>query len=213
LIRDLRHNDGQIFATSLAFMEPCDWIRAAHVLGIDVNRPDAHGETFLHVAARHRAHANVYLALVDAGADINARDHGGNTPLMKAVSQPFLQQQLFALHPVKILLACGANASLANADGKTPLHMVTCVHKIASSLVKAHADVNCADNEGHTVLHYLALEGSDPCQNVKKVLDVLLKAGADVGAQNKKGQTPWDLGDEEWKAMLKRAVAHNGVKS
>ena len=54
--------------------------RAALDVGIDVDATDAAGNTALHAAARRRLDSVVAL-LADSGADLNARNHNGQTPL------------------------------------------------------------------------------------------------------------------------------------
>jgi ankyrin repeat protein len=56
----------------------------------------------------------VWSALLDAGVDVNAQTRHGDTPLHEAVSSR-------NLHAVKFLLANGADASIRNGDGETPL--------------------------------------------------------------------------------------------
>lgn len=48
-------------------------------------RTDRTGETALHLAARY-ARADAAKRLLDAGADTNAQDHSGRTPLHTAVT-------------------------------------------------------------------------------------------------------------------------------
>src|SRR3712207_5168927 len=54
-------------------------------------------------------------ALLDAGADVNAADENGYTPLMEAAHAP---------HPeaVRLLLAAGADLEARNRLGSTALH-------------------------------------------------------------------------------------------
>jgi ankyrin repeat protein len=73
------------------------------------------GETPLHYAAR-RGHLKAAEALVDAGADVNARDNDNNklTPLHWAA--------IYGHHKVvELLLAHNADRAAKDWDGKTPL--------------------------------------------------------------------------------------------
>lgn len=55
-------------------------------IGANVNVLDATDKTPLHVAASEaRSDAEILKLLLDAGADINARTTGGETPVMKAI--------------------------------------------------------------------------------------------------------------------------------
>ncbi|KAI8628105.1 hypothetical protein F5Y19DRAFT_153729 [Xylariaceae sp. FL1651] len=55
----------------------------------------------------------VVQALVDAGADVNMRDFGGNAPLHRAVSRNYVEV-------VKVLLKAKPDVELKNDDGQTP---------------------------------------------------------------------------------------------
>lgn len=83
---------------------------------------DSSGRTPLHIAAA-RANAPVVGLLIEAGAEIDAVDGGGETPLMKAAQEPgSLNQVSIALAKVYVeiartLIAAGANLSLKNDTG------------------------------------------------------------------------------------------------
>ena len=69
--------------------------------------------TPLHVAAQLGREATI-TSLVEAGADVNARDENGNTPL-------FLAVQGRHLGVVSRLLRAGADPNIPARDGRTPL--------------------------------------------------------------------------------------------
>ena len=91
---------------------------------------DSDGSTPLHCAA-WKGHAEVVKTLLDAGADVNARnqnDHWGDTPLHAAAHG---NQRAVA----EILIARGANVRAKNPAGRTPLdetkvHNATAVAKL-----------------------------------------------------------------------------------
>jgi ankyrin repeat protein len=70
------------------------------------------GRTALHIAAAYYACEELCGALLNAGADINARTNDGATPLMLAALSAKLRL-------VKFLLDNGANANLKDNKGKT----------------------------------------------------------------------------------------------
>ena len=85
-------------------------------VGADVNaRERVKGCSALHVAAR-RGNVVVARALLECGADIEARDKYGDTPLHRAVKCQ--QAELVAL-----LLARGADAQAKSKGGQTPRRM------------------------------------------------------------------------------------------
>jgi len=67
----------------------------------------------------HRATGSpkVVAALIDAGANVNAQDSAGDTPLHWATSHDFLES-------VKLLLKAGADSNLKNREGRKPIHWV-----------------------------------------------------------------------------------------
>lgn len=70
------------------------------------------GETPLHWMATLGDDKGVLL-LLNAGANINAQDNGGNTPLHRAISD----RQVSA---AQALLTAGADRALTNIEGLTP---------------------------------------------------------------------------------------------
>jgi ankyrin repeat protein len=105
--------------------------------GADVNAKDSHGQTALIRAAKHgfsgtsssagffghggfsnRAnstnHIDTIRALLDRGADLNAKDREGWTALMRAAEKGYVIT-------VKILLSKGADVNVQNKFGKTAL--------------------------------------------------------------------------------------------
>lgn len=71
------------------------------------------GDTALHIVTRRRDTAWMGLML-GKGANPNAKDKAGNTPLIIAAELGFVDG-------VQLLLSRGANPNLPNAQGETPL--------------------------------------------------------------------------------------------
>ncbi|CAB0032628.1 unnamed protein product, partial [Trichogramma brassicae] len=129
--------------------------------------------------------------------DVNVRDKKGQTPLHYASERRIAEF-------VEILLENGANPNLANAEGLTPLHLICDKHNffhdsnddIMELFFKINderhqtVEVNAVNNSGQTPLH-LALGCEDI--NSKKVVELLLRRGADPNAANAKGSTPLHL--------------------
>jgi ankyrin repeat protein len=102
-----------------------DGVRALIKLQIDVEAKDADGRTALHLASRLWSNYNLEgpntaLSLIDLllsnGANINATDNNGDTPLFLA-SKIFIYPDKNPL--VKCLLARGADSSITNSKGET----------------------------------------------------------------------------------------------
>ncbi len=152
--------------------------------------------------------------LLAGGANINARDDSGYTPLHKAV--------WWSRAAVNLLLEEGADINVSDAEGCTPLHWAslwedealgallvakgadveikdkggwTALHhavtmrqvKLTERLLAAGADVNARDRDNHTPLHNAAIWGN------RAGVERLLAAGAEINAVNSSGETPLDL--------------------
>lgn len=149
-----------------------DTAHMLHLLRQHYNdREESTGKTLLHVVSR----PDEMNALVDAGADVNARDTYGDTPLHLTESRLCFE----------ILLRAGADVNARNVYGQTPLFCsvvnATCDRWKLSYMLKSGADVNLADGMGDTPLHH-ALN--------PMTCYALLGAGANVHARNKQMQTP-----------------------
>lgn len=147
-------------------------------------------------------------ALLDAGANVNARG-GGETPVLMfavlnnvevvrvlldrgaEVNAPDVNGKT-ALHDAafwgkgeiaELLIARGAEVNAKNIDGETPLAIAAYKgeRKIAELLIAKGAEVNCKDNLKKTPLHSAAYQGN------KEVVDLLVARGADVNAETDEG--------------------------
>lgn len=103
------------------FMYVCKEYGDAHMVdlflkyGGKVDRVNKEGQTPLHIMAHHRSSYDCLALLVDAGADVNARDYNGNTPLMVALSHPQVSMRMDVVEYLLRFTDC----SIKNYDGKT----------------------------------------------------------------------------------------------
>lgn len=130
----------------------------------------------LHEAAEN-GNVEAINVLLEAGADVNARNEDGGTPLHSAAARGHAKA-------VKRLLKEGADVNAKNKSGVTPLHVGARKYPyLAMVLLEAGADVHAKDEAGGTPLHHAAYFGR------VKIARVLLKAGADVHAKDEAGRT------------------------
>lgn len=149
-------------------------------------RTDRTGETALHLAARY-ARADAAKRLLDAGADTNAQDHSGRTPLHTAVTAD--AQGVFQI----LIRNRSTDLDARMADGSTALILAArlAVEGMVEDLIASHADVNAVDELGKSALHWAAA-----VNNVEATL-ALLKNGANKDMQDSKEETPLFLAARE----------------
>jgi uncharacterized protein len=86
--------------------------------GQDPNDRDYAGVTPLHGAAQYNGVETVRV-LLDAGADVNAIDDEGNTPLMYALRSPWTTPEV-----VQLLRDRGGDPTIENHQGNSPLSRI-----------------------------------------------------------------------------------------
>ena len=202
-----------------------------------VNDHDNNGDTALHIAALHNQLA-VAQALLDAGADVNAKNgYGAYTPgdLGGILSSNNHKD------PVSLLTVHGIDtADMKN--GYTPLHLAefSVGHKkMVELLVSKGADVNARAASGATPLFFAVLRDQkddaqfllDKGANVNtpdaygntvlacalqlqygSLIQLLVDRGADVNAQDQGMNRPltyaMKMDDHRWADLLKKHGAH-----
>ncbi len=95
-----------------------DYERMRQLVGARVllDVEDRRGWTPLHSAARFNPDSRILVALLDGGADVNARDKAGDTPLHWAAAENNNVQV------VRELISAGADVNASDRYGWLPLH-------------------------------------------------------------------------------------------
>jgi N-acyl-D-amino-acid deacylase len=124
------------------------------------------------------ADAQAVRKLLDGGADVNARDAEGNTPVILAS---------FYAGPecVKLLIDQGADVNAANKAGATPLIRAATSHEKTRLLVAAGADVRVRTALGNTPLILAARRAGN-----SRTVRLLLERGASATGRNDAGISP-----------------------
>ena len=123
---------------------------------------------------------------IQAGADLNAKDDEGMTPLH--YSAYYAHAEI-----VRALIEAGADMNPKYEGSSTPLHMsadvydVVEVPEVIRALIEGGADVNAKTDEGTTPLHFSAKN-----ENLE-VVRYLINNGADVNAKTDGGETPLQM--------------------
>jgi ankyrin repeat protein len=198
--------------------------------GADINAKNNNGQTPIDVAAGFFRRdtvtlfvangaeiSNIYVAayvgdaakvkaFIEKGADINAKDLSGDTPLHYAAKSESAGKDI-----VELLITNGADVNAKNNEGKTPLDIAlqrkrediarllvekgavfSDIHNAvrAGNLEQVRAfleegvDVNAKGTLDYTPLHRAVAEGH------KEIAELLISRGADVNARNKWDVTP-----------------------
>ncbi|KAL7909977.1 ankyrin repeat protein [Trichoderma velutinum] len=116
--------------------------------------------------------------LVEFGAEVDIETPNGNTPLIELVKND---------HPdvVRCLLGARAEVKFQGRKRSPALHYAKTVEMI-NILIKNGADVNMADADGDTALHYQVRASSFNLLAIQR----LITAGANINAKNIAGITP-----------------------
>lgn len=154
-------------------------------LGADPNHGNRQGQRPLHYLAASASDVTerLLLKLVKAGADVDAIDLDGVTPLSNAVlgDRPDL---------VRHLLAAYANPELKNAEGFTSLHLASSFGKVEIiRLLADKADTEARDSKGFTPLHLSIFFKDVPIEAIQ----ALLENEADPDSKTRDGRRPLSL--------------------
>ncbi len=152
------------------------WLYAVPVilLAAGCGRSPQHTAEALHQAVAHGSVAEV-KSLIARGADLNARDATGKTPLFHGNTDI-----------VQLLIAHGADINVQDRWGFTPLHAALRSRhgEMARLLIRRGAYVQTQSHDGETPLHAAATLGDI------EIVRLLVAQGAEVRAQTRTAETP-----------------------
>lgn len=151
--------------------------------GAAIDARDGSGATAL-LAATHANKIETAKVLIDAGADVNAKDNIEDSPYLYAGARGHLEI-------LKMTLSHGADLKSVNRYGGTALipasergHVET-----VRTLIEAGVDVDHVNKLHWTALLEAIILG-DGGERHQKIVDLLVKAGANVNLADGKGVTP-----------------------
>jgi len=161
--------------------------------GADVSFIDDTGSTVLHELVKRSINPEntfgfmnaegIMKYLIDKGANIEAQDQDGFTPLQKAITIGHYKM-------AEYLIDKGANIEVQDQDGLTPLQQAIIAkdregnYWLVQSLLSQGADYNTTDHKGSTPLHKAAFFKN--WDAVSRIISL----GADVDAKDNQGSTP-----------------------
>ena len=198
--------------------------------GADINQPGSYGSNAALISATWNDNLEMVKFLVDNNANINNQDVGGSTALMIASWNGNLEM-------VKFLVDNDANVSLQGWEKRITALMLAASKgnlKIIELLLAKGADINQESPTRGTALIQAALynlleavklllaRGADIDAQAFGVgtalmmaarmgnaatVELLLANGADITKKNEDGQTAFDLGNDEIKAIIRNFIA------
>lgn len=143
----------------------------------DLSQKDMFGDTVLHTASMLNVGANTFGILIDGGADVDARNKEGVTPLAIAVQKNDLET-------VKLLTASGADIHTQDTNGNSPLSIALAGSSEMLEAVVNEKNAGLTDSNGNTPLH-LALICDAPLAKIQYIISLM----KDVNTRNKDGNS------------------------
>ena len=150
--------NARLFAAVEKETEALALVKDLILRGADVNARDDDKSvpTLIHKACEERNTGMIQL-LLEAGADVNARNTYGQSAMHMAAAQGFADI-------LDLLINNGGDIGAKTNTGWTPLHEA-CWHgrvEVARKLLEAGADVNMRDEDGNTPLDQALSEDAHP---------------------------------------------------
>lgn len=141
--------------------------------------PERDDTTLLHFAASLSSES-IILALVDAGADVDAKTDLSVTPLLAAL---FVENSENAI----AFIESGADVNLANSAGAAPLHFAVSQSDlpVVQALIEHGADVNAKTGANGGTPLSTAVAGDSLA-----IVEYLLENGADANVVDGSGKKP-----------------------
>ena len=143
----------------------------------DLKEKDMYGDTVLHTAAMLHVSTNVMRMLTLNGAEVNARNKEGVTPLEIAIQQKDVST-------VKMFTLYGANIHTQDTHGESPLSLALAADDDIFEATVTKTNINTQDSEGNTPLHVAILKNA-PLAKIQYILSLT----DDVNVRNRDGNS------------------------
>ena len=168
--------------------------------GPDTEIGDDYGRTPLLLVARETGNVEIATALLDGGADVNARDRFDSTPLELAAWRGFTGA-------VDLFLDRGATvpAGGQEAEALGLFSIEKGLVRLFRVLADDDADLSARNENGGSLLHS-ASKGGSP-----EIVEVMLDRGLDMDEQDRYGRTPLHYAAEMGRLQVIELLADRGA--
>lgn len=144
---------------------------------------------------------------IESGIDGRHIDHNGRNIFFRLPPFDQISQNEY-IKLARIIKKNGGNPNIKDDSGITPL-LYHCMQEYGFGLNPAEIlleafpeiEINNSDSIGNSELHHANYRGN------KSLVELLVKKGADPGAQNAKGLYPFEMNSYSFSAVLKSAIA------
>ena len=138
---------------------------------------DSYGNTPLHSAIQNNANIGHISYILECGADVNARNRRGDTPLLVTVQQ---NNRTIG----EMLISKKADVFATNTDNYSPLRVALTTGGDVQDWLLGSEVIKSSDGMGNTPLHYAAE------WQLNDSISVLFEKGATANVQNSNGESP-----------------------
>ncbi len=158
--------------------------------------------TPLHFTSEWNKDPKVSAMLIRNGADVNAKNLFGETPLHLAAANN-------SLGVSTVLIRNGADVKSKTRYGATPLHLAAAKNydpEVSAVLIRNGANVKAKTRYGTTPLHIGASKNNNP-----EVSALLIRKGADIKSKDSSGATPLHLAATNNNPEVSAVLIRNGA--
>src|SRR6266702_3967463 len=152
--------------------------------------------------------------LLDYGANMNAANYWGETPL-HLVSRGKYNSEEHRVDIARLLLVHSMDANAQDKSHSTPLHWAAFCGRleITQMLLDHGANANMKDDHGETPLHQVSQGEYDSHEQGVGIARLLLARGVDVNAQDKNHFTPFLLAALNGRLEIAQVLLDHGANA
>ena len=143
----------------------------------------------------------LFQLLISEGAQIDAKNKLGQTPLQTAVLANNIEF-------IRSIISAGVNIENQDSDGNTAIHLAVIENfaNVVEFLARNDAKVNTANFSGDLPIHSASLTAT------ADIIGILVRFGADLTIRNNSGRSPIHLAVYSQNLQTAKALIDNGAK-